>query len=205
MVSPRSRRKRRRQHPLRAALAEIGIQRRAQRGARGKHGKRCRGEARGLVQLLDLVCGERTRPDPAEQRPILPSDNVFVRPRRPRCRAASGGRHRWADRAPGHLVRSRALRSPSPLSARHSQVRFAISGCGTSSVRRRPQAAHRRRADARRVPRAGGRLRNYPRRHRQARRGSGRVAWPDDGEDWPSLSRAILDGALRRRHVPVSA
>ncbi|MGY4354646.1 hypothetical protein ACVW0J_001139 [Bradyrhizobium sp. i1.7.7] len=69
---------RRRQHPLRAALAEIGIERRAQRGARGEYGKRRRGETRSLAQLLDLVCGERTRPDPAELRPILSPDHLFV-------------------------------------------------------------------------------------------------------------------------------
>ncbi len=67
-----------RQYPLRAALAEISIQRRAQRCTRGKHRKGCRGKARGLAQLLGLVRGERARPDPAEQWPVGPSDQIFV-------------------------------------------------------------------------------------------------------------------------------
>ena len=59
-----------RQHPRGAAPAEIGLERRLQRAARGNRGKRRGGKARGLAQRIGLDGRERTRPDPAEQRSI---------------------------------------------------------------------------------------------------------------------------------------
>ena len=43
-----------RQHPRSAAPAEIGLERRRQRGARRERGERRRGEARGLAQPVGL-------------------------------------------------------------------------------------------------------------------------------------------------------
>jgi hypothetical protein len=68
-----------RQHPRGAAPAEIGLESRRQRGARRERGERCGGEARGLPQLVGLVGRERTRPDPAERRPVRPGpDGVLM-------------------------------------------------------------------------------------------------------------------------------
>ena len=128
-----------RQHPRRAAPAEIGLESRRQRGARRESGERRRGEARGLAQLVGLAGRERTRPDPAERGPVRPrSDDVLMH---------EAGRES-GEPAPAGIVRrglaASAAASPpatnpkasitSPLSARHSQVRRAMSGCGTASV-----------------------------------------------------------------------
>jgi hypothetical protein len=68
-----------RQHPRGTTPAEIGFQRRRQRGARREDGERCGGKARGLTQFVGLARRELTRSDPAEQRPISPwPDRVLM-------------------------------------------------------------------------------------------------------------------------------
>ena len=131
-----------RQHPRSAAPAEIGLERRRQRGARGEGGERRGGEARGLAQPAGLVGRERTRPDPAEQRPVRPRpDSVFLHepaasPASHRRPASSGGLAAPAAASPPATNPKASITSP--LSARHSQVRRAISGCGTAIVRAPP-------------------------------------------------------------------
>src|SRR5208337_1234468 len=111
-----------RQHPRRAALAEIGFQNRRQRGARRQRSERGRREARGLAEAVRLVAGEWPRSDPAERR--------AVRPGPPGWLAAP------AAASPAGANPNASITSP--LSARHSHVRWAMSGCGAASVRAPP-------------------------------------------------------------------
>jgi len=76
MVSPISRRKG--PASTRAAPTEIGLESRRQRGARRESGERRGGEARGLAQRIDFAGRERTRPDPAERRPVRPRPDVVL-------------------------------------------------------------------------------------------------------------------------------
>ena len=79
IVSPIPRRKRTSQHARGAAPAEIGLERRHQRGARGQRGERRRREARSLAQAFGLIGDEGTRSDPSEPWPVRGQPNkVFM-------------------------------------------------------------------------------------------------------------------------------
>ena len=126
------------QHARRAAPAEIGLERRGQRGARGQCGERRRGEARRLAQAVGLVGREGTRADPAEPRAVRrgPTASSWTGPaarlasqRRP----ASPAEPSAPDPECAPAAKPKASIT-SLLSARHSQVRRAISGWGEASV-----------------------------------------------------------------------
>ena len=114
MVSPMSRRKRTGQHPRGAAPAEIGLERRRQRGARRQRGERRRGEARGLAQRVGLTVRERTRPDPAERRPVRLAARRRLRARR---RPQAPASQRRPASSPG-------LAAPWPRACRHEPQRL---------------------------------------------------------------------------------
>ena len=128
------------QHARRAAPAEIGFERRAQRRSRGEGGERRRREARRLSQAVGLVGGERTLAHPAQFRPVRGrSDRVFMQragceARKPAPAGLAGGPS--APEKPPAANPSASITSPLP--ARHSQVRRATSGCGAASVRAPP-------------------------------------------------------------------
>ena len=114
------------------------------RRARRQRGERRGREPCGLAQPAGLRLRERTRPDPAEQRPVrLPPDDVFMyRPAR-ECREpasagiASGIRRARAAESRRRIRPPRSLRRSPPATAR----------CGGQSAGAAQRAlAHRRRA-----------------------------------------------------------
>ena len=124
-----------RQHARGAAPAEIGFERRRQRRARRQCGEwRCR-ETRGVAQPAGLCFRERSRPDPAEQRPVRSgADGVFMH--RPACEGgqpaptgiASGIRQpRAAEsrrRKSHRLDHLAVLGPPQPGAAGNDRVRY---------------------------------------------------------------------------------
>ncbi len=186
MVSPVSRRKRAGQHLRRTAPAEIGLEQRCQRRPRGQGGERRRGEARHLLQQRGFRLGEGPRGSPAEHGlPTGPSDVELS--------AAGPATSSCTSPVPSPASQSRPAlpcsgpagpRDPkpsasitAPVSARHSQVRRAMIGCGAA---KRQRAAGERQAigdaAARRASSGSGRgqARRWPRR--SARRESRAVA-----------------------------
>ena len=113
------------EHARGAAPAEIGLERRGQRGAGAERGERRRREARRLTQALGLVGRERARarPSRASARPAPARPRLHARARR-RGPPASAGRLRPAGRplpgprAPSHkserLDHLAASRPPQP-------------------------------------------------------------------------------------------
>ena len=132
MVSPIPRRKRTGQHARRAAPAEIGLERRIERGARRQRGERRRREARGLAQVFGFARGEGTRSDPSQPWAVLGQpDNVFMHgvAREP-CKPAPAVDGRTVRRNRGmrsghesqgldHII---ALGSPQPGASRNQRV-----------------------------------------------------------------------------------
>ena len=146
------------EHPRGAAPAKIGLQSRRQRGARGKGGERRRREARGLAEPVYFTRVNGRGPIQPSKGPsgLDPTTSSWTMPQRGFQRASAGPLR--PARVPLPPPRALPATNPnasitSPLSARHSQVRRAISGCGTASVSAPPASgtpsATRSRADLR--------------------------------------------------------
>ncbi len=181
-------------HPRGAAAAEIGFERRGQRGARGERGKRRRGEARGLAKALGLVEGERARPDPGEPWPVRRRpDSIFMQTGQPRGRQASAGQLRPAGCPLPRKLRPRIPAPRSPRRSRPATARRAgrSRGWGEASMSAPPASGARPRPGARRASPEKARDWAFRRPHRPARRGLKRAAWMDHRLDNASLSSAL--------------
>ena len=130
------------QHLRRAAPAEIGLEQRRERRPRGEDGERRRSKTRHLMQQRGFGFGEgpRRQPSRAPGRPTLghasasaPAGDILLhhpvpspasqsRPTLP-CSGPAGPR----DPKPSASITA-------PVSARHSQARRAMIGCGAASV-----------------------------------------------------------------------
>ena len=198
MVSPMSRRK----GPAStrgAAPAEIGVERRRQRGARRERGKRRRGKTRDLAQRIGFTFSEWAGPGPTEQRPVQPPpDCVLMRGAGRKSSEptpagiagpalGAGGRGSFR-REPKGLDHFPALGSPEPKCAGQS------ADAARRASARRPRAAGHRRPDARRLRPAAGQGRSPRRPHRRARKASRKAAWTNHAVLRPCLSRVIHGG-----------
>ena len=171
---------RRRQHPRRAAPAEIGFERRRQGGACREHRQRCGGKARGLAQLLDLVAVNGRGPiqasdGPSGLEPIVSSwISPPAMPREPLPAGIVGGCHRRrqrpARRKPKRLDHLAALRAPQPGAPRDQRMRNLQR---QRAGRERQAIGDQMRAE---FGEQTGRRPGSRRRHRRARRASRKAA-----------------------------
>ena len=193
------------EHPRRAAPAEIGLERRGQRGARGQRGERRGGEARGLAEPAGLVGGERTRPDPAERGPsgLGPTASSCAGPPpRPASqrRPASPGGPGAPSASPAAAESQRldhlaAIGPPEPGAPGDERVRRGQRQRAAGERQRRPRSAARRGRPGK------GRRPAMRRPRRRARRASKRAAWVDHAAGLGSVVISASAGRLWRTSI----
>ena len=171
------------QHPRGAPPAEIGLERRRQRGARRQCGERRRCEARRLAEAVSLVGSERTRPDPAEPGPVRPRlDRVFMdapgrEPFEPAPAGVAGLTRRSWGRKPCWRE-AQGLDHLAAFGAATARCAGRSAGAARRASGRRRRAARRPRSGAGRAPPGTGRGRAFRRPRRQERQ-SGRDSCMD--------------------------
>ena len=127
-----------RQHLRRAASAEISLEQCCQRRPRRQHGERRRGETFHLRSSADSCSVSGRKIDQPSSGPSCAGPATSFCTTAPPSRVSQS---RPTSRCPGPAEPKASKPSASittPVSARHSQVRLAIIGCGAASVRAPP-------------------------------------------------------------------